>query len=160
MFAEFEEVVRREYVTQRRKMIEVALPLEAINKEAARVKSIRHGPSTLHYRGRDVLLPCYPPNWSTTPHPPTRLSPSPPRVRRYAMMDDARRLQVRPQDIPPMVFQLLPWLKSTSPNEFYNASLVRRGTGAKFEDFTALVDRGDGSRDAEHFALVGPCSTR
>lgn len=33
----------------RRKMIEVALPLEAINKEAAREKSIRHGhPSTLH----------------------------------------------------------------------------------------------------------------
>ncbi|MGX5693985.1 DUF1156 domain-containing protein [Dermacoccus abyssi] len=36
-------------MTQRRKMIEVALPLEAINKEAAREKSIRHGhPSTLH----------------------------------------------------------------------------------------------------------------
>ena len=33
----------------RRKMIEVALPLDAINKEAAREKSIRHGhPSTLH----------------------------------------------------------------------------------------------------------------
>lgn len=35
--------------TERRKLIEVALPLEAINKEAAREKSIRHGhPSTLH----------------------------------------------------------------------------------------------------------------
>src|SRR5262245_3063860 len=33
----------------RRKLIEVALPLEAINKAAAREKSIRHGhPSTLH----------------------------------------------------------------------------------------------------------------
>ena len=33
----------------RKKLIEVALPLEAINKEAAREKSIRHGhPSTLH----------------------------------------------------------------------------------------------------------------
>ncbi len=32
-----------------RKLIEVALPLEAINKEASREKSIRHGhPSTLH----------------------------------------------------------------------------------------------------------------
>ena len=31
------------------KLIEVALPLAAINKEAAREKSIRHGhPSTLH----------------------------------------------------------------------------------------------------------------
>jgi putative DNA methylase len=34
---------------QRRKLIEVALPLEAINAESAREKSIRHGhPSTLH----------------------------------------------------------------------------------------------------------------
>src|SRR6266699_747719 len=33
----------------RKKLIEVALPLEAINKEAAREKSIRYGhPSTLH----------------------------------------------------------------------------------------------------------------
>ena len=33
----------------KRKLIEVALPLEAINREAAREKSIRHGhPSTLH----------------------------------------------------------------------------------------------------------------
>jgi len=36
-------------VTTRKKLIEVALPLEAINKAAAREKSIRHGhPSTLH----------------------------------------------------------------------------------------------------------------
>src|ERR1700757_1015797 len=33
----------------KRKLIEVALPLEAINRESAREKSIRHGhPSTLH----------------------------------------------------------------------------------------------------------------
>src|SRR5690349_10898849 len=33
----------------RKKLIEVSLPLEAINKEAARERSIRHGhPSTLH----------------------------------------------------------------------------------------------------------------
>src|SRR4051812_34752984 len=36
-------------VTEKRKLIEVALPLEAINRESAREKSIRHGhPSTLH----------------------------------------------------------------------------------------------------------------
>jgi putative DNA methylase len=36
-------------VTQKKKLIEVALPLEAINKASAREKSIRHGhPSTLH----------------------------------------------------------------------------------------------------------------
>ncbi len=36
-------------MTEKKKLIEVALPLEAINKESAREKSIRHGhPSTLH----------------------------------------------------------------------------------------------------------------
>ena len=36
-------------MTHKKKLIEVALPLEAINKAAAREKSIRHGhPSTLH----------------------------------------------------------------------------------------------------------------
>lgn len=40
---------RRADVVQKRKLIEVALPLEAINRESAREKSIRHGhPSTLH----------------------------------------------------------------------------------------------------------------
>jgi hypothetical protein len=36
-------------MSARKKLIEVALPLEAINQESAREKSIRHGhPSTLH----------------------------------------------------------------------------------------------------------------
>ena len=39
-----------------KKLIEVALPLEAINKEAAREKSIRHGhPSTLHLWWRELV---------------------------------------------------------------------------------------------------------
>src|SRR6202040_792662 len=38
-----------EDMSYRKKLIEVALPLEAINKASAREKSIRHGhPSTLH----------------------------------------------------------------------------------------------------------------
>jgi putative DNA methylase len=37
----------------RKKLIEVALPFEAINKASAREKSIRHGhPITLHLCGR------------------------------------------------------------------------------------------------------------
>ncbi len=44
----------------RKKLIEVALPLEAINKEAAREKNIRHGhPSTLHlWWARRPLAAC------------------------------------------------------------------------------------------------------
>src|SRR5262249_20867042 len=43
-----------------KKLIEVALPLEAINKESAREKSIRHGhPSTLHlWWARRPLAAC------------------------------------------------------------------------------------------------------
>lgn len=46
--------------TIRKKLIEVALPLEAINKESAREKSIRHGhPSTLHlWWARRPLAAC------------------------------------------------------------------------------------------------------
>src|SRR5947199_5551375 len=47
-------------VSDRRKLIEVALPLEAINRESAREKSIRHGhPSTLHlWWARRPLAAC------------------------------------------------------------------------------------------------------
>ena len=40
---------------QPRKLIEVSLPLEAINRESAREKSIRHGhPRPFTYGGRDA----------------------------------------------------------------------------------------------------------
>jgi len=47
-------------IKHNKKLIEVALPLEAINKEAAREKSIRHGhPSTLHlWWARRPLAAC------------------------------------------------------------------------------------------------------
>jgi len=47
-------------MTYRKKLIEVALPLEAINKASAREKSIRYGhPSTLHlWWARQPLAAC------------------------------------------------------------------------------------------------------
>ena len=47
-------------MTYRKKLIEVALPLDDINREAAREKSIRHGhPSTLHlWWARRPLATC------------------------------------------------------------------------------------------------------
>ncbi len=47
-------------MTYRKKLIEIALPLDAINKESAREKSIRHGhPSTLHlWWARRPLAAC------------------------------------------------------------------------------------------------------
>src|SRR5690606_31398933 len=41
--------MKSRHMTYKRKLIEVALPLDAINRASAREKSIRHGhPSTLH----------------------------------------------------------------------------------------------------------------
>src|SRR5207302_1287966 len=47
-------------MTPKKKLIEVALPLDAINKASAREKSIRHGhPSTLHlWWARRPLAAC------------------------------------------------------------------------------------------------------
>lgn len=46
-------------MTARKKLIEVALPLDAINKASARKKSIRHGhPNTLHlWWARQLVTP-------------------------------------------------------------------------------------------------------
>ena len=51
----------------KKKLIEVALPLEAINRESAREKSIRHGhPSTLHlWWARRPLAACRAVLWSS-----------------------------------------------------------------------------------------------
>ncbi len=54
-------------MTYRKKLIEVALPLEAINRESAREKSIRHGhPSTLHlWWARRPLAACRAVLWAS-----------------------------------------------------------------------------------------------
>ena len=54
-------------MTYRKKLIEVALPLEAINAESAREKSIRHGhPSTLHlWWARRPLAACRAVLWAS-----------------------------------------------------------------------------------------------
>jgi len=64
-------------MTYRRKLIEVALPLEAINKESAREKSIRHGhPSTLHlWWARRPLAACRAVLWSSLVDDPSEYMP-------------------------------------------------------------------------------------
>ena len=59
-----------------RKLIEVALPLEAINKASAREKSIRHGhPSTLHlWWARRPLAACRAVLFAPLVGPPLTLS--------------------------------------------------------------------------------------
>lgn len=76
---------------------------------------------------------------------------------RYAAVDESTgEPQVRPEDVPPMVFQQVPWLKPTAANKMYNAELTWQGAGGKVEDFPYQPDRENGSVNARHFSLVRP----
>ena len=76
---------------------------------------------------------------------------------RYAEVNDgAGHPQVRPEDVPPMVFQQVPWLKPTAGSKMYNAELVRQGIGGQLVDFPLQPERGDGSNNKRHFHAVQP----
>ncbi|MCJ0906089.1 Z1 domain-containing protein [Rhodococcus sp. ARC_M6] len=63
---------------------------------------------------------------------------------------------VTPRDVPPMVFQQLPWLRPTARNKMFNADLAYRGMGGESFSFTMQPPRGDGSNNARHFTAVSP----
>ena len=63
---------------------------------------------------------------------------------------------VRPIDVPPLVFQQLPWLRPTSRTKMYNAELDYCGVGGRLQDFPRQPERGDGSVNIKHFGLVRP----
>lgn len=77
-------------------------------------------------------------------------------LRQYAEIGDDGKPRVRPLNIPPMVFQQLPWLKPVAANRMYNAELQYEGQGGIFKDFNALGPRGDGSTNAANFEAVRP----
>lgn len=74
----------------------------------------------------------------------------------FARIDEDGRPAVRPIDIPPLVFQQLPWLRPTGRNKMYNARLDFSGIGGVLQDFPRQPDRGDGETNRKHFALVRP----
>lgn len=75
---------------------------------------------------------------------------------RYADISDTGHPQVRPEDIPPMVFQQVPWLKPTAGSKMYNAELVRQGIGGQLVDFPLQPDRDGGSNNEGHFRAIQP----
>lgn len=78
-------------------------------------------------------------------------------LERYAAINaETGHPQIRPEDVPPLVFQQVPWLKPTAANKMYNAELVRKGEGGKLVDFPLQADRGDGANNTAHFAAVQP----
>ncbi len=62
---------------------------------------------------------------------------------------------VTPAQVPPMVFQSLPWLKPTGTNKMYNAVLTSKGEGGKVKDFFQQPARSV-HVNTRHFAAVEP----
>ncbi|BAW92201.1 hypothetical protein CHIBA101_0329 [Actinomyces sp. Chiba101] len=74
----------------------------------------------------------------------------------FARIEEDGRPALKPIDVPPLVFQQLPWLLPTGRNKMYNAKLDFRGIGGALQDFPRQPDRGDGGTNGRHFALVRP----
>ncbi|MDT0276656.1 Z1 domain-containing protein [Blastococcus goldschmidtiae] len=80
---------------------------------------------------------------------------------RYAALnEETGQPQVRPEDVPPMVFQQLPWLKPTASNKMYNAELTTQGVGGQLQDFPRQAEREQGQHNDKHFELVQPLLDR
>lgn len=74
---------------------------------------------------------------------------------RFSEYDEKGHPQVRPIDVPPMVFQQLPWLKPAAANKMYNAVLDFQGNGGALRDFARQADRDkNGLVNSRHFATV------
>lgn len=76
-------------------------------------------------------------------------------LRQYRGLDADGRPRVRPIDVPPLVFQSLPWLTPTGRNKMFNAELTRKGEGGKVRDFFQHPRR-DPDINARHFHAVSP----
>lgn len=76
-------------------------------------------------------------------------------LRAFQGLDDDGVPKVRPIDVPPMVFQTLPWLKPTQAQKMYNAVLTSKGAGGRMMDFSAQPDR-SAAVNAAHFKAVEP----
>ena len=73
-----------------------------------------------------------------------------------AINEETGHPQITPEDVPPMVFQQVPWLKPTAGNKMYNAELTQEGVGGKLRDFPRQPERGDGSINTRHLELITP----
>ncbi len=97
----------------RKKLIEVALPLEAINREAAREKSIRHGhPSTLHlWWARRPLAACRAVLFASLVDDPD----SDPRFGAYGPEEREHAVGERRAELFDVIEELVKWENSNNP---------------------------------------------
>ena len=76
-------------------------------------------------------------------------------LRRFQGFAEDGRPLVRPMDVPPLVYQSLPYLKPTSTNKMYNAELTEQGEGGKIVDFNQQGEHHD-AVNKKHFEVVQP----
>lgn len=76
-------------------------------------------------------------------------------LRKFQGFDDDGRPRVRPMDVPPLVYQSLPYLKPAASNKMYNAELTEQGEGGKVVDFNQQGEHDD-AVNRIHFAAVQP----
>lgn len=82
-------------------------------------------------------------------------------LRQFSEIDEETGLpMVSPADVPPLVFQRLPWLLPTQTNKMYNRRLVSRGAGGRLIDFPYLPKRGVGRVNRAHMDLMRPVLDR
>ncbi|NCD16049.1 MAG: endonuclease [Actinobacteria bacterium] len=76
-------------------------------------------------------------------------------LRKFQGFEEDGRPRVRPMDVPPLVYQSLPYLKPTSTNKMYNAELTEQGEGGKVVDFNQQGEHDD-AVNRTHFTAVQP----
>ncbi|WP_043456915.1 Z1 domain-containing protein [Gordonia polyisoprenivorans] len=74
-------------------------------------------------------------------------------LRRFQGFDNDGRPRVRPMDVPPLVYQSLPYLKPTGRTKMYNAELTEQGEGGKVVDFNQQGEHDD-KVNVSHFEAV------
>lgn len=79
---------------------------------------------------------------------------------RFSGLNSAGAPMITPRDVPPMVFQQLPWLRPTDRKKMFNAEESLRAVGGQSFSFTMQPPRGDGANNRMHFELVAPILER
>jgi hypothetical protein len=76
-------------------------------------------------------------------------------LRKFQGFEEDGRPRVRPMDVPPLVYQSLPYLRPTSAIKMYNAELTEQGEGGKVVDFNQQGEHDD-HVNKKHFDAVLP----
>lgn len=74
-------------------------------------------------------------------------------LRAFQGLNDDGTPKMRPIDVPPMVFQSLPWLRPTGATKMYNAVLTYKGEGGRTVDYSSQPNRSPAVNE-RHFAAV------